>query len=160
MSPRRKDLPPIGEAARSGDAKALAGAISALGLEPGIAALAAAPLARMGREGRLPAPEEGPIPPLRESDAALIAAMSLPPGEAALLGAMARLARARPHPTGRIRYSDAELMALSGLRSRRDYLAAWNGLASKGLAKAWCVGSRDPFTAVSLPWLGEGEKTD
>jgi len=77
-----------------------------------------------------------------------------------LLRAMARLARARPHPTGRIRYEDAELMALSGLRARKDYLAAWNGLAAKGLAKAWCVGSRDPFTAVSLPWLGEGGKDE
>ena len=99
--------------------------------------------------------EEDAWPPLCEKDAELIGGMSggLTPPEACLLSAMARCARARPHPTGRIRYDDDELMRESRIKERGKYRAAFASLVEKGLVKAAVVGSKNPVTTIELPWL-------
>lgn len=98
---------------------------------------------------------EGAWPPLDEKDAELIGNMSdgLTPQEVCLLSAMARCARARPHPTGRIRYDDDELMRESRIKERAKYRAAFASLGEKGLVKVAVVGSKNPVTTIELPWL-------
>ena len=98
---------------------------------------------------------EGAWPPLDEKDAELIGDMSdgLTPQEVCLISAMARCARARPHPTGRIRYDDDELMRESRIKERAKYRAAFASLGEKGLVKVAVVGSKNPVTTIELPWL-------
>lgn len=102
-----------------------------------------------------PPAEEPEWPKLNERDAELIGQMSegLMPAETGLLMAMARCARARPHPTGRIRYEDAELMRESRIKSKKEYRAAFASLGEKGLVKVAVVGSKNPVMTIELPWL-------
>lgn len=104
--------------------------------------------------------DELPWAPLTLADAELVGQMSegLMPAETCLLMAMVRCARARPHSTGRIRYTDDELMKESCLKDKRCYRAAFASLGEKGLVKVAVVGSKNPVTTIELPWLPqEGE---
>ena len=104
--------------------------------------------------------DEPPWAPLTLADAELVGQMSegLMPAETCLLAAMVRCARARPHPTGRIRYTDDELMKESRIKDRGCYRSAFASLGEKGLVKVAVVGSKNPVTTIELPWLPqEGE---
>lgn len=116
----------------------------------------AAVLLELARKGKIPpAPQEDIWPPLCESDAELIGNMSdgLTVQEVGLLSAMVRCARARPHPTNRIRYEDDRLMRESRLKDMKTYRATFASLGKKELVKVAVVGSKNPVTTFELPWL-------
>lgn len=120
------------------------------------------------RDGALPIPqpprqEDSPVYP-GDLDALRGKVLERPEGgqSRALLCAMFLCLRARPHPSGRIRYEDAGLMACAGIGDARSFRAAFASLADAGLVKVAVVGSRNPTETLSLPWAPkpEGEPTE
>ena len=110
----------------------------------------------MWKKGNIPpATQEDVWPELSQEDAEIIAALdeNLSSKEVALLSAMARCARARPHPTNRIRYEDERLMKEAGFPNLKSYRAVFTSLGKRGLVKVAVVGSKDPMTTFELPWL-------
>ena len=144
-----------------GDRQRVEDALLAFGLEnEGLRKTFASNLMESWKHGVAEVAAEGAWPPLCEKDAELISSMSdgLTSQEVCLLSAMVRCARARPHPTGRIRYDDDELMRESRIKERGKYRAAFASLGEKGLVKVAVVGSKNPVTTIELPWLPkEGE---
>lgn len=149
------------QALNSGDRQRVEDALLTFGLEnEGLRKTFASNLMESWKHAATEAAAEGAWPPLDEKDAELIGNMSdgLTPQEVCLLSAMTRCARARPHPTGRIRYDDDELMRESRIKERAKYRAAFASLGEKGLVKVAVVGSKNPVTTIELPWLPkEGE---
>lgn len=149
-------------AAMRGGADGMAARLMAEGMGEAPALAIEARAKAMEASGSLPqpkAPEPGPpAPPEGGEDAEALRAAceGLPPDQARLLAAMLALARARPHPSGRIAYSDAELMAAARLRAVGAYRAAMAALAAGGLARLMVVGSREPTPAFELPWAPGG----
>lgn len=114
----------------------------------------------MAKKGNIPpATQEDVWPELSPEDAESIAALDedLSSKETALLSAMVRCARARPHPTNRIRYEDERLMKEAGFPNLKSYRAVFTSLGKKGLVKVAVVGSKDPMTTFELPWLSPME---
>jgi hypothetical protein len=110
----------------------------------------------MWKKGNIPpATQEDVWPELSQEDAESIAALdeNLSSKEVALLSAMVRCARARPHPTNRIRYEDERLMKEAGFPNLKTYRAVFTSLGKRGLVKVAVVGSKDPMTTFELPWL-------
>ena len=108
------------------------------------------------RKGNIPpAVQDDPWPELSLEDASAIADLNenLAPQENALLSAMVRCARARPHPTNRIRYEDDRFMREAGFKDMKTYRATFASLGTKGLVKVAVVGSKNPVTTFELPWL-------
>lgn len=139
-----------------GDRQRVEDALLAFGFDnEGLRKTFASNLMESWKRAATAAAAEGAWPPLDEKDAELIGDMSdgLTPQEVCLLSAMARCARARPHPTGRIRYDDDELMRESRIKERAKYRAAFASLGEKGLVKVAVVGSKNPVTTIELPWL-------
>ena len=144
-----------GRASEPDIAKAYEGA----GLSPSVAAKAAREARLLAASGK--AAQEPPAPTewarLSEADAEALRGMlpGLSPDEGALICAMLLCMRARPHPSGRIRYEDRELMGCAGIASLKAYRAAFSSLHGAGLAECAAVGSKSPITALSLPWARE-----
>lgn len=108
----------------------------------------------LARQGNIPpAVQEDVWPELSQEDAEAIAALdeNLSNKEIALLSAMVRCARARPHPSYRIRYEDERLMKEAGFPNMKSYRAAFTSLGKKGLVKVAVVGSKNPVTTFELP---------
>ena len=144
------------------DPAELGGLLVALGCGEEQAKIASAEIIEAKRKGLIPTrPDEEPEwPPLSPEDTELIGKMSdgLTSQEVDLLSAMVRCSRARPHPTGRIRYGDDELMKESRIKSKGEYRSIFASLASKGLVKCAVVGSKNPVTTIELPWLPKEDK--
>lgn len=155
----------------SGGGRASEPEVAARLAESGIPLPIAERMAREARElasaGRLtPPPPAQPTETawVRDSDLPALSAIlpSLPEAESRLLCAMLLCVRARPHPTGRVRYEDAPLMSCAGIRDPKAYRAAFGALAHAGLASCAVVGSKNPTPTLTLPWLppegaGDGE---
>lgn len=136
---------------------AIAAKLEEAGLPPSIAARMAREARTLAAAGRLPQPPAEPEPepaPLSEADLEALsrAVHGLPGREPALLCAMFLCLRARPHPTGRIRYSDRELTECAGYLTAREYRRDFASLHSAGLVACAVVGSKEPTTTLSLPW--------
>lgn len=176
---RKKDNPreeARGRAAslvRSGGGKAsepaIAEALEASGMDPRVAGAMAREARESAASGRLPPPPapKGPEEAILSArDLAVLRGMAkgLRGGEFPLLCSMLLCLRARPHPSGRIRYSDRELIGCAGHLTSREYRRDFASLHDAGLVSCAVVGSKEPTATLSLPWApeppSEGEPTE
>ena len=143
--------------------KAIADRLEAAGFGKPLAERMAKEAGEMAARGALPTPPSPKDPEearLSPRDLSTLAKMAdgLSGREFPLLCSMFLCLRARPHPTGRVRYEDHELIECAGYLTAREYRRDFASLHAAGLASCAVVGSKAPVQTVCLPWAPEPPK--